>query len=344
MSLIMTRQRTHLPPIVKRDHADNRLRSRHRFHQGCCVITSPGDTLALSNLGWTDKGTIWRFDSANGTQDRVSVSNGTHLGLTAGPAAESVVVQHGFSGRLAVSIHSLLSLAEPLVRVDVNGWTASVTGDLDAFDGHQRLFVSYLDDAATGAAGYFLTEVGAREVRVRRLDWFDQDKYDPVYQEVMSVLALPGGEYVFGVQRSSDLVVCDPTDLSVIRDVPLAGRLGNPTPFLRASGSELWAIDYDTVVRLNTDSLTVEDRWLGQQPTSDGQWMFLGDVWMPRHERELLIARPGSGDVVAIDAETLRVLRSWPTGRQPLTAALLDRRLVARDWKTGDLLTSETAA
>ncbi|TCN40118.1 hypothetical protein EV644_10645 [Kribbella orskensis] len=327
-----------------RGHVEDRLRHRHRLHQSWCVITSPGDTVAFDNLGWVDGGAVWRFDGATGTQDRVPVGGATHLRLSAAPAADSVVVEHGFRGRFAVSVRSWSSLAEPLVRVDVSGWTSSVAGDLDAFEGHQRVFVSYLDDVATGAPGYFLAEVGDRDVRVRRLDWFDHDRYDPVWQSVMSVVALPGGEYVFGVQRSSDLVVCDPTDLSVIRDVPLAGRFGNPAPFLRAGGSELWAVDYDTVVRLDTDSLTVEDRWLGQPPQTRGVWMFLGDVWMPRHERELMIARPGAGDVVAIDAESLRVVRRWLTGREPLTVALLDGRLVARDRKTGDLLTAETAA
>lgn len=307
------------------------------------MITSPQDDVLISNLGWVDKGTLWRYQDATGTPDRVAVSDGTHLRMVAGEADDSVVVEHGVSGHVSVSVRPWSSLAEPLVRVDVHGWTATVEGDLAAFQGHRRLFVGYLDSDATGAAGYFLVEVGAREVRVRRLDWFDQDRYDPMYQQVTSALELPSGEYLFGVQRSSDLVLCDPADLSVIREVPLAGRHGNPTPFLRRRGSELWAVDYDTVVRLDPSSLTIEDQWLGQPPSISGYRMFLGDLWMSRDEEEVLIARPGSGDVVDLDPENLRVIRAWRTGREPLAAARLAGRVLARDWKTGELLSEDTA-
>lgn len=307
------------------------------------MIASPSDDVLLSNLGWVDKGSLWRYHSATGGVDRVRVSDGTYLRMAASENDDSVVVEHGLSRGIAVSVHPWSSLSEPLVRIDVNGWTATAEGDLGAFGGHRRLFVGHLDDDATGAAGYFLVEVGASDVRVRRLDWFDQDRYDPMYQQVMSVLELPGGEYVFGVQRSSELVLCDPTDLSVIREAPLAGRQGNPTPFLRRGGTELWAVDYDTVVRLDPRTLTVEGQWLGQRPAANGYRMFLGDIWMSHDEQELLVARPGSGDVVALDPENVRVERTWRTGREPLVAALLAGRLLARDWKTGELLSGDAA-
>lgn len=308
------------------------------MRQCCPVITSPRDDVLLSNLGWVDKGAIWRLDGATQTHDLVPVDGGTHLRLAAGDGVDSVLVQHGVSGRVSLSVRSWSGLADPLVAVDVHGWTAHVDGELGAFRGHRRLFVGYLDDDATGAAGYFLVEVGKDDVSVRRLDWFSLDTYDLGYQSVVSALELPNGEYLFGVQRSSKLVLCDPTDLSVIREVPLAGRGGNPMPFLRANGSELWAVDYDTVVRLDATSLTVEDRWLGQVPRHDGVRMFLGDVWMSHDEDELVVARPGSGDVVSLDPESVRVVRRWRTAGQPLTAAKLANQLVARDWQAGDLL------
>jgi hypothetical protein len=307
------------------------------------VIASPAGDVLLSNLGWVDQGAIWRLDLASRQQDRVPISDGTYLRLLAGRAHDSVVAQHGLSGRLTVSVHGWSALADPLVRVDVHGWAAHVEGDLNAFHGHGRLFVTYMDDAATGAAGYFLIEVGVQEVSIRRLDWFDQERYDPKYQQVMSAIEMPTGEYLFGVQRSSELVLCDPTDLSVIRGVSLAGRLGNPIPVLRADGTELWAVDYDTVVRLDSRSLIVQDQGLGQPPAPTGHRTFLGDLWLSRDERQLVVARPGSGDVVSLDPDSLRVADAWVTGREPLTAAIVNGQLVARDWKTGELLTSDKA-
>lgn len=308
------------------------------------VITTADEQVVLSNLGWVDRGSIWRYNHATRRQDRIPISDGSYLRLTPSDSAESVTIQHGLSGRSAVSVHMLASLQDPVVRVDVVGWTANVSGDLDAFRGHQRLHVSYLDDDVTGAAGYFLIEVGTRDVRVRRLDWFDDKKYDHMYQSVMSVLELPSGEYLFGLQRSSELVLCDPASLAVIREVPLAGRHGNPIPFLRNHRSELWAVDYDTVLRLDVDTLVVEDHWLGQPPATDGTRMFLGSAWMPRSEQEILVARPGMADVVALNPNSMQIGRLWRTGREPLTAATVGTQLVARDWKTGDLLLGKEAS
>jgi hypothetical protein len=99
----------------------------------------------------------------------------------------------------------------------------------------------------------------------------------------------------------------------------------------------VWVVDYDTVVRLDPDSFEVRDQWLGQEATA-GTQMFLGDVWSQDDRSDLLVARPGSGDVVQLDAASLDVTGRWETGRQPLEAALVDGEVIARDWKSGDLL------
>jgi len=307
------------------------------------VITSPGDDAALSNLGWVDRGAIWLYDGATRSTRLVHVGEGSFLRVKAGEGSDSVVVEDGLPGRAAISVRAWAELETYRVRVEVAGRTARVEGDLAAFHGHKRLFVDFLGDDATGAGGYFLIEVGAREVRVRRLDWFDSAQYDHGYQRPLSALELPGGEYLFGVQRCSNLVMCDPSDLRVIREVPLAGRCGNPNPFLRGNGAELWVVDYDTVVRLDAATLNVDDRWVGQPPARSGHRMFLGDIWMSRNEQRLLVPRPGAGDVVELDPASLQVLHTWPTGRQPLEAAALPGHVVARDWKTGDLLSADAA-
>ncbi len=67
--------------------------------------------------------------------------------------------------------------------------------------------------------------------------------------------------------------------------------------------------------------------------------MFVGDAWVSPDESYLLVPRPGSGDVVALDAESLSPWASVELGQQPLVAvALADGRVVARDWKTGNTL------
>jgi YVTN family beta-propeller protein len=49
--------------------------------------------------------------------------------------------------------------------------------------------------------------------------------------------------------------------------------------------------------------------------------------------------RPGSSDVAVIDPSTLAFAKTIHVGRQPLVAVVLDAgQIIARDWKTGDLL------
>jgi hypothetical protein len=48
---------------------------------GVPVIADPAGTVALSNLGWVDHGSVWRYDSATAAWDRVSLSDARSLQL-----------------------------------------------------------------------------------------------------------------------------------------------------------------------------------------------------------------------------------------------------------------------
>jgi hypothetical protein len=67
----------------------------------------------------------------------------------------------------------------------------------------------------------------------------------------------------------------------------------------------------------------------------------LGDLWgsFVADEARCVVARPYSGDVIEIASSTLTTKRRAKLGRQPLEAvALPGGKVVARDWKTGDVL------
>lgn len=67
--------------------------------------------------------------------------------------------------------------------------------------------------------------------------------------------------------------------------------------------------------------------------------MFIGDLWVTPDESEILVPRPGSGDVLVLDSESLAIHASVYLGSEPLVAvALADGRIVARDWMTGSVL------
>ena len=73
--------------------------------------------------------------------------------------------------------------------------------------------------------------------------------------------------------------------------------------------------------------------------TPPGTRTFVGDLWLPPEEDFAIIPRPGSADIAFVDPDTLTLAGTTHTGRQPLAAAVLDGGcVIARDWKTGDLL------
>jgi hypothetical protein len=289
----------------------------------------------LSNFGWVDHGRIWSYDHSRRDVRMIEISEADWLDISRGNSSETFVAAYSLGGRYILEAHNADSSGGIVASVEVAGERALFSGDRAAFEGN-TLFLYRLRN---GAMPYGLVEIGPKGVSARPIPWFTDREYDTMYQSVTSVLELPTGELLFGSQRGSALVLCDPIDLRPIRRVPLADRGGNHAPFLRSGGTEVWAVDYDTVVRLDTDTLTVQDTWYGQ-PATDGTRMFLGDVWCADDRSPLLIARPGSGDVVMIDTDSLRIRQAWRTGRQPFTAALVDGELIARDWKTGDLLRS----
>lgn len=303
------------------------------------MITDAAERYVVSNLGWADHGSVWVFDAETRNQRHADLSQGEFV-IVGGGTGELFSAVHHFRGRrLVVTAHSFEEPEAPLAQVDIPGWRARSSGDPTVWQELPSAYVGHLDDSATGAAGYFVVSREAEEWTVSRLDWFD-DSYDWGYQSVIAVAVVPEtGELLYGVQRSSDLVLCAAGSGEVVRKVRLSGHLGNPEPYCRRSEPEVWAVDYDTVVRVDRRTWRVTGDKRGSR-----SGMFLGDLSWPPDERHVSLARPGFGDVLVLDPASLRVRRRIKTGREPLEAVVLPSGLVvARDWKTGDVLLVEQA-
>ena len=66
---------------------------------------------------------------------------------------------------------------------------------------------------------------------------------------------------------------------------------------------------------------------------------FIGDYCFNHDETLCAVARPFSGDVVAVDMNKFEVTSTCTLGDQPLSVALMsDGTVYSRDWKTGKLL------
>jgi hypothetical protein len=106
----------------------------------------------------------------------------------------------------------------------------------------------------------------------------------------------------------------------------------------RESGKEIWASDYETLAVLRTTDWQV-DRSSLLQGSPAGTRQFIGDFSFPPDQELCVVARPFSGDVIGVDLRSLKIKYSAKVGREPLEVAAIGRgEIVARDWKTGDLL------
>ena len=306
------------------------------------LITDQGRQIAVSNLGWVDHGSLWRFDAASSRAGHVRLSDAKHLALHDMGRDEFAAVHHFDGSRVEITAHSFASPADVLRRVIVTGWAPKVDDGLAPWPSAISHFVAWLNDRATGAAGYYLISVTGVDAVIARLDWFNAGSYDLDYQSVIAVREVPEtGELVFGVQRSSHLVVAPSAHSGAVRRVDLSGGHGNAVPYMRANAPEVWAVDYDTLVRLDRRTWTVTGT-IRLQDAPPGTRMFAGDLWMPPDEDFAVIPRPGCADIAIIDPDTLTLARTVQTGRQPLVAVVLDGgRVIARDWKTGDLLRAD---
>ncbi|MCL2464721.1 MAG: hypothetical protein FWF28_06605 [Micrococcales bacterium] len=150
--------------------------------------------------------------------------------------------------------------------------------------------------------------MSGRQASLSRLDWFDTVASDPGYQSVIAVAAVPDAdELVFGLQRSSDLVVTNRDDPAHPRLVSMADGYGNAVPMLGRLQPALWAVDYDTLVRIDRRDWAVTAA-VRLQSAPKGTRRFVGSPWLPTDESLILVPRPGSGDVVVVDPDTLAIM------------------------------------
>lgn len=303
------------------------------------MISDPNRTVALSSLGWVERDAIWKLDVATGEVRTIACGSGArYASLHHTGSSETFAAAHHFNGhRFEVTVRPFSDPATVLARatVDEHG-RGGITGDAKAWQTVPVLYVEYL--AAEPWKDFVLVRLApaSGEVEIIRLDWYD-DSYDKGYQGVIDVVPF-GDNAVFAVQRSSTLIVQNLRDPGNRRTISLADRHGNPRPELRNSGKELWAIDYDTLVVVQTsDGRMLKSIRL--QDARHGMNEFVGDFsFSPRGEL-CMVARPFSGDVLALDPKTLKTRSSVRLGQQPLELlALSEADLVSRDWKTGALL------
>lgn len=303
------------------------------------MIADPRRTTVLSSLGWVDGDALWRFDVANGQWETLPLDRGARYATLHSSGSDRFVIAHRFDGaRFELSVRSFASPLTVLAGAVVSEGERTLFGEAAAWRDVPHLYVESLAFAPWKDFVLIKLAPGDGALEVQTLAWYD-DRYDKLYQGVGDVLDLPGRQSALvAVQRSSQLVVHDLQTGLQTGMVDLGGGLGAQGLELRQSEDEVWASDYDAIVVLSAEDFRILRR-ARLQEASDEVGQFIGDFSFAPDDDVCCVARPFSGDVVAIDTASLAIRGGANLGRQPLEVMALPRgEVIARDWQTGDLL------
>ena len=302
------------------------------------MILSENQDLIASTLGWADAGGLWILETRNGGVSTHKISDAKYLSLHAGTNGHFSIIHHYDGEFLNISAHSFADPPKAVANVRFGPSGIEFEGDITVWRYLPRAYVAYFKRPALSDFHLFLIDPVHPKAEIVTLDWYD-DSYDKGYQGVIGVVEVPNEDkLIISVQRDSHPILYDLNQRKVISKLSLADRAGNPTLRFTRHTRELWADDYDTLLRLNPSDWTVTDRLLLQR-AKKGSQQFIGAYSFNQDESLCVVARPFNGDVVALNTKKFRITHTCNLGHQPLLVALLaDGTVYGRDWKTGALL------
>jgi len=309
------------------------------------MIINAAGTLALSSFGWVDAGSLWSYALGEPETKQNHLSDAKWLTLVRGAEDYFAVVHHFEDGRVRLTSHSYRNVSETISSIellieDINSNDVKVavsrfTGEGSAWSFLPRAYVV----RPFGEAFLLLIDWTHKATQLQSPSWY-KGSYDTMYQAILSVTEVPGSSLlIFSIQRDSEPLLFDPTTSKIVQKLTLAHRRGNPQLYFRRMAPELWVSDYDTLVRLDSRNWNLLSTLRLQEGLNGVETSNIGEYYFSRDESLCLVARPHSGDVLAIDPNTFTVTLQVETGGQPEDVGLLRGGLaVARDLETGRLL------
>jgi hypothetical protein len=184
------------------------------------------------------------------------IGDAKYCSLHRGEESLFAVVHHFDGDRLEVTGHSFAEPGVALSRCIVTAETRRIEGDAAVWSGLPRYYVAYLKQPAW--SDFALIQVAPdATVSLQTFEWYDE-RYDKEYQRVIGVTPVPGSHLVIvSVQRDSKPVIYDPETRRKVGEVSLSGNFGNPRLYFRRTAPELWADDYDTILKLDSETWRV---------------------------------------------------------------------------------------
>jgi len=302
------------------------------------MIVSPDGGMLVSTLGWVDKGGLLAWETRSGSAPAyVPLSEARYVSVHDGRDGYFSVA-HFFDrhDRFELTAHRFDAPGQALATWRIANSRIGFEGDPDLQEHIAPCYTSYLDYCCRAEARLLRLD-GHDGLTVRELAWFD-DSYDKGYQGLTGCHSIPGSDLlIFGIQRCSQPVIYDPRRERVVRRLELAGQYGNCDMKFRRTADELWSVDYDTLVVVDTRDWAVKAsrRLQAVEGGSAQTRLFAGGFCFHDAERLCSVGLPFSNAVVTLDTASLETRGMTPFPFQPLDVAVVDGIVFARDWKTG---------
>lgn len=302
------------------------------------MFISPDSRLVISHLGWVDKSALWTYDVVKDSVNLVPVGNAKYLTLYSCKDKNQFAVFHHSDGALLrLTVHSFDNPATPICTIEHSEGKTKVQGELEVLRNAPHYYVAYYNPGFNADFHLISIDFEQGEIETECFDWYDAN-YDKGYQGIVGVIELDSGNLIVSVQRDSQPVVYNPKTKTVVRKLSLAGNHGNPKFQFANQRGEIWADDYDTILKFDSKTLVLKASQRLQMAAT-GTAQFIGDWTFNNDESLCLVARPFNGDVVAISTDDLKIKYVAKTGKQPLQSVFVSNgNIIGRDWQTGALL------
>jgi hypothetical protein len=317
------------------------------------MIIDRNERRVVSSLGWVEHGGILVIETSDDQAQRVDLGDADYISVYAGEEDRFSALHHYRDGsRVSVSVHSFDDPARSLATLTIDGLAEvgakAFTGDADEWRRVRSGYVSFYGPALTERDYRIIVIDAARQrATTQPFGWFDK-RFDHGYQAPTEAVPVPFefyGDvdpalslYAVSVSRDSNLYLYGLENDRLYKEVPIAGQHGGHAPIFRKTAPEAWLTDYDVLVRIDPRTWKVTAKESLQSPFR-GVSMFIGEIAFTPDESRCVVPRPGSGDVLTIDPSTFRTVGTAKLGREPLEAVVLSNgKVLARDWKSGDVL------
>lgn len=291
----------------------------------------------IDSCGWVDQSSLLIIDLPSKKSSSIKISDCSYITVKALSQENFICAEHFEGERLVLSIRSFGTPASVLASVVITADNLVFSGNDALWENAPHYYIEYLKHPFQGN-DYRLIDLRSKPASgvFPSLEWFD-DSYDKGYQGIMDVIEIPESQFLlFSIQRSSSPVLYDPNKRMIVKKIHLAGRGGNPIFSFNKSKTDIWCVDYDTLLKISISDFKIIKSIKLQGPGLGAIMQFIGNFSLSPDERYCAVARPFSSDVVLLDSNSFKIISHSKSKKQPLSVVLLPNlEYICRDWKSG---------